>query len=75
MTEVGITVSSASFRPALRPSHPHNKWVQGGWAMKLTAHLHLVTRLIMRGALPSLLFFIEWCLIRYGLHLHGVVLS
>jgi hypothetical protein len=39
---------------------------QSGWGVKLTTQLHLVPRLRMRGAMPSLTqhFFMEFCLIK-----------
>jgi hypothetical protein len=49
--------------------------VAGG--MKLTAHLHLVPRLIMHGFIPPLLqyAFMKWCLIKQDICFHGMVLS
>jgi len=43
----------------------------------VTAHLHLVPRLRMLGAIPPFpqYVFMAWCLIKPEMNLHGVVLN
>jgi hypothetical protein len=58
-------------RLALRPTQSPVQWVQGALSpgvyrvgTKLTAHINVVPRLRMRGAIPPLLqyVFLAWCL-------------
>jgi len=55
---MGIFLLATAFRPALGPILPHVQWVSGllprgliGRGVKLTGHLHLETRISMRGAI------------------------
>jgi len=47
------------------------------WGVKLIAHLHLMSRLIMCGALSALpqYIFMMWCLLKQWIRLHGALLS
>jgi len=51
--------------------------VKWGWEVKRTTHLHILPRLRIPGAVPSLPrhVFMAWCLVTYRLLFHGLVLS
>jgi hypothetical protein len=52
-------------------------WAKSSWSLKLTTHLHPVTRSRMRESIPPILQYVSmaWYLINQWIRLHGVVLS
>jgi hypothetical protein len=68
-----IFLFATASRPALGRTHPPMQWVPGAlsWkvkrsGVKLTAHLHLVPRLRMRGAV-----FMAWCVVKHRMSSHN----
>jgi hypothetical protein len=70
---LGIFFFTTASRPVLEPTQPPIQWLRGALSLrvnrrgvKLTAHLHLVPRSRMRGAIPPLsqYVFMAWCSVK-----------
>jgi hypothetical protein len=63
---IGLFLFATASRPVLGPTQPPVKWVPETLIAGVTALLHVVPRLRMHGAVPTLrqYVFMAWCLIK-----------